>query len=125
MAISQDHLDAVVVAVLAVNNYPLEKAWALLPRLRQAGLTDPRLVASEDLGSLTVGLARAGYNRGLLTAMMAERLQGLGQAVQDGTLSSFDAILAQGDRERAISVLRHVRGIGPRVAANAWTLLRG
>ena len=34
-------IEAVVAALLAVNNYPLEKAWSLLPQLRAAELTNP------------------------------------------------------------------------------------
>ena len=125
MALSNESLDAIVAAVLAVNNYGLEKAYGLLPALRKAGLTRPAKVVNEDLGTLTVRLARAGYNRGLLTEMMAGRLLGLMKAVHEGTLDRLDSLAASGDQDRTLALLCEIHGIGPQVAANAWMLLRG
>ena len=125
MTPSDRSLEAVVAAVLAVNRYPLEKAWELLPPLRKAGLTRPEKVIGTDIGVLTVALAKAGYNRGLLTEMMAGRLQALMAAVQAGTLDRLDALVAAAKRDEAVASLREVRGIGPQVAANALALLEG
>lgn len=125
MALSNHSLDAIVAAVLAVNNYGLEKAFGLLPALRKASLTSPAKVVNEDLGVLTLRLAQAGYNRGLLTEMMAGRLLVLMKAVQEGKLDRFDTLVAAGDQGQALALLREVHGIGPQVAANAWLLVRG
>lgn len=125
MAISTKSLEALAIAVLSVNNYPLEKAWSLLPALRKSSLLDPSRVVSDDLGDLTVRLARAGYNRGLLTAMLAERLQWLMAAAKAGTLDRLDELVAADKREEAVSMLCSVKGVGPAVARNAWLLTRG
>lgn len=125
MALSDQSLEAIVAAVLAVNNYGLEKAYGLLPALRKAGLTRPAKVVDEDLGRLTVRLAQAGYNRGLLTGMMADRLAGLMKAMLDGKLARFDPLVSTGKREEAIALLCEIHGIGPQVAANAWALVKG
>lgn len=37
----EDLIDSLVTALLAVNNYSLEKAWEVLPRVRGEGLTKP------------------------------------------------------------------------------------
>jgi hypothetical protein len=76
--------EALLVSVLAVNSYPLEKAWALLPSLRDAHLTDPVFVASSDIAALTVLLAESGYNKGILTGLFAERVQQLMRAIHEG-----------------------------------------
>jgi hypothetical protein len=34
-----DVIESLVMALLGVNNYSLEKAWNLLPQLREEGLT--------------------------------------------------------------------------------------
>ena len=52
-----------VVAVLAVNNHPMEKVYAILPRLRELRLTDPSLLANEDVGNLTVLLGPRSRDR--------------------------------------------------------------
>ena len=114
-------LEEVVVALLAVNNYPLDKAWKLLPALREAGLTKPESVPS-DAGEATVKLAAAGYDRGLLTSMFAERIQGLMQAAQSGDLDGLEGLVREGKKAEAAAVLCKVKGIGPRVAETAWML---
>ncbi len=85
-----DVVDSLVTALLAVNNYSLEKVWQVLPRLQSEGLTNPGLVASEDLTRLTIRLAQAGYDRGRLTAMFAERLRHLMAAIESGELDGLD-----------------------------------
>ncbi len=52
-----DLVDVLVTALLAVNNYSLDKAWKILPHLQDEGLTKPGPVASDDLGRLAIRLA--------------------------------------------------------------------
>jgi hypothetical protein len=117
-------VEPLVMALLAVNNYSLEKVWELLPRLRAQGLTKPGQVASEDLSRLTVRLAEAGYDRGRLTPMFADRLQHLMMAIESGRLDSLRSAATRKDRQAVHGTLRRVRGIGPQVAQTAWTLLQ-
>ncbi len=124
MKLTPDHIEALVVAVLAVNRYPLEKVWGQLSGLRAKRLTDPEWVAGADLGDVVVNLAASGHDRGMLTGMMAERLQVLMQAVFAGTLDTLPGLLAKGDTEAVVKLLCTVKGIGPRVAANALMLLK-
>lgn len=124
MKLSNNELEAVVAAILAVNRYPIEKAWDLLPKLREAGLTVPDMVVDEDIGRLTVRLASAGYDRGMLTSMLADRLQGLMRAVQQGQLDGLAAASARKDKKAAVEILCRVKGVGPQVAESAWLLLQ-
>ena len=57
-----DVVDSLVTALLAVNNYSLEKVWQVLPRLQNEGLTNPGLVASEVRG--TASSLDGGYRVG-------------------------------------------------------------
>ena len=75
MSISADHLDAVVAGLLSVNNYRVEAAWELLPRLRNEGLLDVKKVVAMDSGEVARRLVTAGYNRGGITDIVAPRLQ--------------------------------------------------
>jgi hypothetical protein len=119
-----DLVDSLVVALLAVNKYPLEKVWKILPRLQHEGLTEPGPVASEDLGRLTVRLARAGYDRGELTGMFAKRLQNLMTAIELGQLDDLYSAACRSDPQALRTMLCKVPGIGPWVAQNAWVLLQ-
>lgn len=117
-------VESLVTALLAVNNYSLEKVWHLLPRLREEGLTIPASVMSEDLGQLTVRLANAGYDRGRLTEMFAERLRHLMAAIGTGQLDDLLAAVTRKDADTVQKMLCEVRGIGPQVAHSAWLLLQ-
>ncbi len=124
MNISTDQVEAVAVAILAVNNYRIEKAWDLLPKLRELRLLDPSTVVNEDLGALTMLLAKAGYDRGVLTSMLAGRLQNLMRAAEAGELDGLAAATARGDKRAAVELLCKVKGVGPQVAESAWLLLQ-
>ena len=116
------HLGDVVVALLAVNRYPLEKAWGLLPALEANGFTDPATVP-EDIGEATKKLWDSGYDRGLLTSMFAERIQSLMAAVKAGQLARLDELVDARKKAETVALLCTVPGIGPTVAENAWLLV--
>ena len=119
----QENLDDLAVALLAVNNYSIEKAWGLLPGLHEAGLTSPATFPA-DLGAATVKLASAGYDRGMLTEMFAKRLLALMQKAESGALDELDAFVEADRQDDAVALLVTVPGIGPKVARTAWELLR-
>jgi hypothetical protein len=91
--------------------------------MREAGLLDPAQTVGRDLGEVTVRLAQAGYDRGMLTSLLAGRLQDLLAAVQLGKLDSVAQLVAAGRRSETEALLQTVKGIGPRVANVAWQLL--
>lgn len=118
-------IEHLVVAVLAVGLWPAERVRTALPLLRQAAVLNPTDVASMDLGTLTVKLAKNGYGRGLLTSMYAERLQALMREIAAGRLDDVPALVASGECETFTARLRQIHGVGPKVAANAWSALSG
>jgi hypothetical protein len=122
MLLQQAHLEALIVSVLAVNAYGLEKAYALLPAFRKSGLTDPRKVAMADVEDVMMRLYEAGYRRGMLAEMMAGRLISLMKVVEDGKLDALNALVVKGDQEGTKALLCMVKGIGPKVAADVWML---
>jgi hypothetical protein len=119
-----DLVDTLVTALLAVNKYPLDKVWKILPHLQDEGLTKPGPVASEDLGRLTIRLAAAGYDRGGLTALFAKRLQNLMKAIESGQLDNLSSAATRSDPQALRTMLCRVPGIGLHVAQNAWILLQ-
>ncbi len=123
MPLNERHLEAVIAATLAVNKYGLEKSYKLLPSLRKAGLTDPVTVAKADAGDVMMRLCKAGYDRGMLTEMMAGRLINLMQAVHSGALDGLNTLVDNRAKGGAMELLCAVKGIGPKVAADAWMLL--
>lgn len=118
-----EHIDLIVAAMLAANNFQLLRSQAIVPSLRQAQLLDPEVVCKTELGPLTVKLASAGYDRGMLTSMFAGRLQSVMKAVRDGVLDSVPQAVAAGNEAACTATLMQVDGIGPSVARTAWSLL--
>lgn len=109
--------------MLAANSFSLMRAQDVVPKLRLARLLDPDQVCDLELGAMTVQLARAGYDRGMLTSMFAKRLQALVQSVRDGMLDGLDEAVATTNEAQAMRLLTAIKGVGPIVARNAWTLL--
>lgn len=124
MLLKPDHLEAIIASVLAVNAYGLEKAYALLPGFRKNGLTDPKAVSIASIEDIMARLHEAGYHRGMLAEMMAGRVINLMKAVAEGKLDALNDLAARGNQEEAEALLCTIKGIGPKVAADVWMLVR-
>jgi len=109
--------------MLAANNFSLLRAQEVVPKLRGARLLDADHVCGLELGPLTVQLANAGYDRGMLTSMFAERLQALVRAIRDGMLDGIDAAISSRDEATGTKLLTAIKDVGPVVARSAWRML--
>ena len=123
MALPAQEVECLLMAIPTVNNFSLEKAWKLLPRMRELGLTDPGRVVAMDMPAAIEALTAAGYDRKKLTWMFAERVKALMAVVRDGKLDGLAAAVAARDERAAAELLGQVRGVGPRVIESAWALL--
>lgn len=124
MKVAKDDLEALVTAVLAVNRYSIEKAYDLLPALRKGGLTQPDKVVALDIETLITGLFQAGYQRGGLMEMMADRYLSLMQAINAGKLDPLGNLIKRGNTDGSVELLCTVKGIGPSVATTAIQLIK-
>lgn len=115
--------EEVILAMLAVGQYPLDRVVALRGRLRDGGLLDPRNLASWSVERVAAGLRSAGYDRGRLTAMYADRLVSLGK-LHETESERCDLILREGDDDAVRALLMPWYGIGPTVIANFLNLRR-
>ena len=76
-----------VIAILSVNSYPLEKTFALFESLDENGLLDPSCLAELSAADIARRMGAAGYNRGdTMTAIFTERLVALGCLTNDAKL---------------------------------------
>jgi hypothetical protein len=123
MGLAALQIECLLMALLSVNNFSLEKAWALLPRMREAGLTDPVRVEGMDMAAAIEALTGAGYDRKNLTWLFAERVKALMAAIHGGELAGLDEAIVKKDKDRATELLSQVGGVGPTVIQNAWALL--
>jgi hypothetical protein len=114
-----------VIAMLAVNNYTLEKTYAHVEALQELGLLSPDNLAAWEPAEVAQRLGKAGYDRGqVLNGMLAERLCALGAFVVGRDGRQCASLLRQGQREAAARLLSTVKGVGP-VVLRSYFDLRG
>src|SRR5262245_11023392 len=112
-----------VIAILSVNNYPVEKTYSHARALEEFGLFDPDKLASLDQAKIAQALVKAGYSRGpFMTELFSARLVALGQFIASYGQSRCATVLRDGSRQAVSSLLSEVKGIGPTVLRNYFAL---
>jgi len=114
-----------VVSMLAVNQYSLEKTYNCVDGLRKKGLFDPRNLALWDQAKISSQMKAAECDRGeFMTNLFAKRLSSLGQHVRQFGFAPSTELISRPNREAIVSFLSSVNGVGPKVLKNFF-LLRG
>ena len=114
-----------VVAVLAVNRYSLEKTYSRVEEMRREGLFEPENLMRWTPNEIVLRLKSARYDRGqFMTYLFAVRLSSLGQYLESVGIDYCQEVLMNRGAHEIKNFLLPVRGIGPRVLANFF-LLRG
>ncbi len=91
--------DDLVVSILAVNQYSLEKTFAVVGGLRAAKVTDPASLLLWSVEEMTEKLKAAGCDRGtFMTTLFAQRLGALGELIRNKGVAQCEAVLSSGDR---------------------------
>jgi hypothetical protein len=121
---SSDVWEDLVFAMLAVGGFSIEKVLALRQQFEKAGLFDPRNLAAWDEARLTREMSAAGYSRGMLTGMYAERLARTMRSLAGERLSESEEVLRSGKNERVEKLLLAQYGIGSKVLDNFYNLRR-
>jgi hypothetical protein len=115
---------SLVAALLAVNYYPVDRAYGLMPAFRERGLLDPAKVAAMPHSELIAAMGAAGYDRGGFVPILSFRLYALMEAIAAGSLDALRTLTNDGRKEEFVDTLAAVQGFGPRTAATAWELFR-
>jgi endonuclease III-like uncharacterized protein len=122
-ATSSTLLDDLIVSILAVNNYPLEKAYKLVEALRSNQWMNLEQVATWTHEQAVKALAASGYDRGdTMNSIFASRLQDLALYVTKNGLKPLQDALAAGSKDTAEAFLLKLHGIGPAVVRNFWIM---
>ena|ERR1700730_14344453 len=126
MAELTDHTwEDLIVAILSVNRYSLEKTYLSIAGLRREGIVEPHKLRSWGTEEIAARLIRAGYDRGrFMTTLFAQRLASLGCFVESHGLESCERVLRSKDSSAITTLLMSVNGIGPSVLQNFF-LMRG
>jgi len=117
--------DDLVVSILAVNQYSLERTYTSLQRLREQKVTDPLILARERPHEIEKRLSAGGCDRGpFMTKLFAERLAALGMLIRTKGVTECETIIGSRDAKSIEKLLLPVKGIGPVVLRNFF-MLRG
>jgi hypothetical protein len=123
---SSDVWEDLVLAILSVNRYSLEKAYSAVDSLRREGLFDPKKLAKWTLEEIAVRLRRGGYDRGeYLTKLLANRLMSLGVFVDRVGIEESERVLTTSAKTEIAQFLQPVNGVGPQVLLNFSVLRHG
>ncbi len=115
--------DDLVVSILAVNHYSLERTYALLSGLRGQGLTNPSALADGDVDDIERRLRTSGYDRGpFMTRLFAQRLAALGDLIRAKGAPECEQALGGNNRAAIKELLLPVKGIGSVVLGNFFIL---
>jgi hypothetical protein len=112
-----------VLSILSVNNYSIEKAYTIADALRVQGLFDPQQLARWDAGEIAKRLNFGGYVRGTyMTGLLTSRLAALGEAIRQHGLEKCSRIITGKDKQEIEALLLPVKGIGPKVLSTFYLL---
>jgi hypothetical protein len=118
-----DIVEHLLVALLAVNNWTVERVWNMRDSLRETGLTDLRVLSALSTEDVVARLVRAGHNRGdYMNSLMAERVQSMAEAFNPEALAELERHLHEDNRVAVDAILTRIRGVGPTVLRNFWVL---
>lgn len=118
-------LQALVTALLSVNQYPLAKVEAVMPEFEKSGLLDPARAAAMPQAELIAAFEAAGYRRGGYLPILSFRYAKLMEGVRDGELNDLEPLVARHDKAGFLARLRALHGFGPTTAMIAWQLVAG
>jgi hypothetical protein len=112
-----------VLAILSVNQYSLEKTYLAVETLRREGLFKPQNLAQWTSKEIGARLRNGGYDRGgFMTWLFADRLESLGKFVDSVGVEACEKVLLRGEANEVKRFLQPVNGIGPKVLANFFVL---
>jgi hypothetical protein len=112
-----------VVSILSVNQYSLERTYLSIEGLRREGLFDPQHLMSWSQSEILERLKAAGCDRGpFMTSLFALRLSNLGVLIESKGIDACGKVISGRDTRAIEELLLPVNGIGPKVIANFYIL---
>ena len=123
--LSQEVVVNLVTVLISVNNWALDKTYAIHPGLSSAGLFDlNRLRALQD-DEVAQLLFVAGYSKSqFVRGLIAKRLKSLAATLEEPKLEQLCDVVKKNDSVTIRSILRPIHGIGP-VVIERFLALQG
>jgi hypothetical protein len=115
--------DDLVVSILSVNQYSIERTCGLLRGLREQKVTNPFSLAHWEPQEIEMRLKAAGYDRGsFMTKLLSGRLAALGRLLRTRGIEECESVINSRDAKAIKNLLLPVNGIGQCVLQNFYAL---
>ncbi len=112
-----------VISILSVNQYTLNKTYSSIESLRQVEIFNPENLIKWDINEIEQRLRQGGCERGsFMTNLFAERLAALGELIANQSISKCEQVLLSRDKKIITDFFMPVKGIGPKVLQNLFLL---
>lgn len=124
---NQETLENLIIAVVAVNNYPMSEALRLRPSLAESRITQLSIFDKEIPSAFQIKtiIMNAGYSRGDYVALLlGERIRSILEAIKAHGHNKFLASLRENE-EVASQMAGSLFGVGPKVTRNFISLQYG
>jgi len=122
MPLTESQIADLVTAMLTVNQYPLDKAVALMPGFKKHDLLSPEAVAEKDQETVMQQMRDSGYTRGGFLPIVSYRLFQLMEAIRNRELDKLAEHVQTGNEDAFVNALTRIHGFGPTVSSRAWML---
>ena len=117
--VDEDLVADLVIAMLSVNNWPLEKSYAIREQLRKEGLFNISRLSGMNRADVCNSLYRAGYLRAdYILGLLADRLLDMATTLSGNNLIKLRSFIERGEIKEADSLLLNIKGVGPMVLEN-------
>src|SRR3954464_9666120 len=111
----------VLISILAVNGWTVDRVFPLTDRFRAVGLLDFATISALPKEDIAERLARAGYARGeYMNLLLAGRVLSLATALTAAELNRLKQCLVEGRTIDVSDTLRGITGVGPVVLETFW-----
>lgn len=115
--------DNVLIAILAVNGWTVDRVFSLTEQFRAVGLLDFTMVSRLSIEDIAERLTRAGYARGeYMNLLLATRVLSMTTVLTATELKRLKQCLMEGRTTDVSSTLRGIKGVGPVVLETFWGL---
>lgn len=112
----------VIISILSVYSSTLEKTFARKPKLAAEGLLDIANLMKWTSSEIVVKLSNAWPERAGLNNIFADRLEALGQYLKTKDLAKCHKVLSGKDKKAIADLLLPIKGVGPMVLNNFFSL---
>lgn len=115
-------LEDLFISLLSVNNVSIEETYSHIESMRKEDIFEPLKLEKLSIEEIGNNLKKAGYNRGGVNYILAERLLDLSKKINLQGKKEFEISISNPDKKDLKDFLLTIKGIGNKVVDNFFIL---